>query len=221
MRCAVPAFMRVEPAIGSGPVSRKTGESASSRIGVPRLLAMPMVERAARAWPRAGRPRVNGVVPLAATAISTRPADASVARSSSLRMLALVLGAFDRLHHALRGRRRSAAAAVRAASRRSASVRRRPAPPGARRCRRRHRPAARARAAAPPSPARPFRAAGRAARTAATAANCPSIMASRMSAGAQTSMPAIAGAWAFGIHCRESDLDIEETLSGHFRVLPR
>ena len=69
-RCAVPAFMRVEPAIGSGPVSSQIAQSASSRIGVPRLLAIPIVS-APRRFASRRHASVNGVVPLAATAIAT------------------------------------------------------------------------------------------------------------------------------------------------------
>ncbi len=69
IRCAVPAFICVEPAMGSAAVSRKIAWSASFRIGVPRLLAMPMVN-APRRFASRRQARVNGVVPLAATAIS-------------------------------------------------------------------------------------------------------------------------------------------------------
>ena len=65
-RCAVPAFIRVEPAIGSGPVSSQIGQSASCRIGVSRLLAMPIVS-APRCLASRRQASVNGVVPLAAT----------------------------------------------------------------------------------------------------------------------------------------------------------
>ena len=79
-RCAVPAFMRVEPAIGSAPVSSQIGWSASSSIGVFGLLAMPTVSAPRDAASRR-QASVNGVVPLAATAISASLlADADAAR---------------------------------------------------------------------------------------------------------------------------------------------
>ncbi len=100
MRCAVPAFMRVEPAIGSAPVSSKIGCSASSRIGVPRLLAMPMVSAPRRLASRR-QASVNGVVPLAATAISTSSAPMRMALDQRGRVADLVLGAFHRPHQRL------------------------------------------------------------------------------------------------------------------------
>ena len=59
----IAAFMRVEPAIGSGPVASRIGWSASASSGVSGLLAMPTVKAPRR---RASRRHVsvNGVVPL-------------------------------------------------------------------------------------------------------------------------------------------------------------
>jgi hypothetical protein len=68
--CAVPAFIRVEPAISSRPVSTGTGYLADVSSAAPRLLATPMV----MAWHTpacCSAATVNGVVPLAETAITT------------------------------------------------------------------------------------------------------------------------------------------------------
>ena len=65
--CAVPAISRVEPAIGSEPVSSQIGQSASGS-GVHIVCADG--ERAG-AFASRKHATVNGVVPLAATAIKT------------------------------------------------------------------------------------------------------------------------------------------------------
>ena len=67
--CAVPAPIRVEPAMASGPVSRKTGTSTVLRRGEAALLERPMVSApASRAATVAAT--VKGVEPLAATAMT-------------------------------------------------------------------------------------------------------------------------------------------------------
>ena len=72
IRWAVPAFIRVEPAIGSAPVSRKIPWSASLMIGVSRLLAMPTV-KVPRLRELARRPaRVTGEDPQAAQFVKLR-----------------------------------------------------------------------------------------------------------------------------------------------------
>ena len=68
--CAVPAFMRVEPAITSSPVSARIGWEQASRIGASGLLEMPMVW-APRAAASLRAAMVKGVRPLAATPITT------------------------------------------------------------------------------------------------------------------------------------------------------
>src|SRR5690349_16715730 len=70
IRWAVPAFIRVDPALGSGPVSSHIGCSASAKSGVSRLLAIAIVS-APRCLASCRQAKVNGVVPLAATAINT------------------------------------------------------------------------------------------------------------------------------------------------------
>jgi len=68
--CAVPAFIRVDPPIASSPVSTRIGCALAARSGVPALLAMPMV-RAPRRLLSTSAAIVKGVVPLAATPITT------------------------------------------------------------------------------------------------------------------------------------------------------
>ena len=68
--CAVPAFIRVEPAISSRPVSTSTGYFADVSSAVPGLLATPMVTTP-YVPACCSAATVNGVVPLAATAITT------------------------------------------------------------------------------------------------------------------------------------------------------
>ena len=68
--CAVPAFIRVEPAINSRPVSTKIGNFADASNTVPGLLATPIVT-APKEPACCSAATVNGVVPLAATAITT------------------------------------------------------------------------------------------------------------------------------------------------------
>ena len=116
MRCAVPAFMRVEPAIGSGPVASRIGWSASTSSGVSALLAMPTVkaprspcfaqagQRERRGAARRHRDQHIGGV------------DARGARDELGGVPDLVLGALDGLRHAPRRRRPAAAAGARAAS---------------------------------------------------------------------------------------------------------
>ena len=93
---AVPAVMRVEPARNSEPVCSRTGISASASSGAVGLFAMATVSAPA-ARPAAWAPRVNAVVPDAATAMITsavvgrrsataeRPAPASSSAPSSER----------------------------------------------------------------------------------------------------------------------------------------
>ena len=71
--CAVPAFSRVEPAIGSAPVSTRIGCAASASSVVSGLLATATVS-APRAAASCSTAQVNGVRPLAATPIATSPA---------------------------------------------------------------------------------------------------------------------------------------------------
>jgi hypothetical protein len=67
---AVPAFIRVEPAISSRPVSINTGHLEDVSSAVPALLATPIVT-APDPSARFSAATVNGVVPLAAK--STHP----------------------------------------------------------------------------------------------------------------------------------------------------
>ena len=67
---AVPAFIRVDPAISSRPVSINTGHFADVSSAAPGLLAMPIVT-APDAPACCNAATVNGVVPLAETAITT------------------------------------------------------------------------------------------------------------------------------------------------------
>ena len=68
--CAVPAFMRVEPAITSGPTSTSIPRSARCMSSEPATQARPIVkEPAAFAW--SIDPSVYGVAPLALTPRTT------------------------------------------------------------------------------------------------------------------------------------------------------
>ena len=68
--CAVPAFIRVEPAISSRPVSTNIGNFAVFSSAVPGLFATPIVT-APEEPACCNAATVNGVVPLAETAITT------------------------------------------------------------------------------------------------------------------------------------------------------
>ena len=68
--CAVPAFIRVDPAMSSRPVSMRIGNFADASSAVPGLLATPIVT-APEELARCCAATVNGVVPLAATEITT------------------------------------------------------------------------------------------------------------------------------------------------------
>ncbi len=68
--CAVPAFMRVEPAGASGPVSTRIGCSLADRSFEPELLATPIVS-APRMRASVIAATVNGVLPLAARPMTT------------------------------------------------------------------------------------------------------------------------------------------------------
>ena len=94
---AVPAFMRVEPAITSSPVSVRIGCEQMSRIGAPALFEMPMVwaPRAAASFRAA---MVNGVRPLAAAPMTTSFGPMFGALDSGDAFLDRVFGVLDRLH---------------------------------------------------------------------------------------------------------------------------
>ena len=95
--CAVPAFMRVEPAITSSPVSARIGCEQASRIGASGLLEMPMVcaPREAASFRaamvkgvRAARRDADDHV-VGADVVVADPGDAFLDR---------ILGVLDRLH---------------------------------------------------------------------------------------------------------------------------
>jgi len=68
--CAVPAFMRVEPAMTSGPTRGAMVTSASSPSGEGRLQTSPMVS-APRRFASATAPSTQGVRPLAVMPTTT------------------------------------------------------------------------------------------------------------------------------------------------------
>ena len=77
--CAVPAFIRVEPATTSSPVSIRIGCVETARIGAPALFETPIVS-APRVVASTKAATVNGVVPLAATPMTTSLAPTSAPR---------------------------------------------------------------------------------------------------------------------------------------------
>ena len=182
---AVPAFIRVEPASTSGPVSTQMWTSATDgRLGG-RVGARPARCGRRSVGPRPSAPATYGVRPLAVSPTATSPAVS--ASASAAPESPVVLDVLERGVERLGARRRGGRRPGRAPARTSAAARRRPWRRSGRRCRRRSsarsrpRPARRPPGRPPPrSPAAPPR------RPAATWASSSLIRRSRSSVGSRS-----------------------------------